>query len=143
MAITLSTWSFETASRLLGVGVDAEKVQRFESLGETGASALPLVFSKREALHNQNLERPATGFCMGFCCKEAFFKALGEPYDFTECEIFPRLQKRHTFSPIEITIGKDLQARHHLVRAVCFFDGTGLDNEEMVAVVYLFGNREA
>ena len=141
MAITLSTWSFEAASRLLGVGVDAEKVQRFESLGKPGDPALPLVFSKKEALHNQNLECPAIGFCMCFCCKEAFFKALGEPYDFTECEVFPEPQKRHTFSPLEITIGKDLQAHHHIDRAVCFFDENGVDDEEMVAVVYLFGNR--
>jgi phosphopantetheinyl transferase (holo-ACP synthase) len=31
---------------------------------------------------------PARGLCAAFCVKEAMRKALGRPFDFTECEFF-------------------------------------------------------
>ena len=140
MAMTLSTWSFKSTARLFGIGVDAEKVQRFSHLGKGGEPVLPFVFSKREVLHNQDLDRPEIGFCMCFCCKEAVLKALGAPYNFPECEIFPEPEQSRAFSPIEIRIGEELKSHYRIARGFCFFNENSLDGGEIVAVVYLFWN---
>jgi phosphopantetheinyl transferase (holo-ACP synthase) len=141
MAMTLSTWSFETASCLHGLGVDCEKVRRFDNLQNEGDHPLPFVFSKKEVLHNRSLENPAQGFCMCFCCKEAVFKAIGEPYNFSECEIFPVLEKEHTFSPIEISMSTALRNQCGVDRGLCLWDINNVDEQEMVTVVYLFRER--
>jgi phosphopantetheinyl transferase (holo-ACP synthase) len=141
MAITLSTWSFETSSRLLGVGVDSEKVHRFDNLQEDGEHPLPFVFSKKEVVHNRTLKRPSAGFCMCFCCKEAVLKAIGAPYNFSECEIFPPQEKEHTFSPIEISMSEQLKYDYGIDTGVCVCDENSLNDEEIIAVVYLFRDR--
>lgn len=138
MAITLSTWSFETSSRLVGIGVDSEKVHRFDNLQENDEHPLPFVFSKKEVVHNRTLTRPATGFCMCFCCKEAVLKAVGGPYNFPDCEIFATLQKEHTFSPIEISMSETFKNDFGVGTGVCLFDKNSLNDEEIIAVVYLF-----
>jgi phosphopantetheinyl transferase (holo-ACP synthase) len=141
MGITSSTWSFETSSCLLGVGVDCEKVHRFDNLQNGDEHPLPFVFSKKEVLYNRTLKSPSQGFCMCFCCKEAVLKAIGEPYDFSDCEIFPRQEKEHTFLPIEITISERLKNHHGVTRGICLFDENDSSEKEMVAVVYLFRDR--
>ncbi len=70
---------------LAGVGIDAERVERF---GKLGAGAVPWrhVYSPREAAHLASLPEAALAFCAVFCIKEAVCKALGERYRFPECE---------------------------------------------------------
>ncbi len=46
-----------------------------------------MVFSAREVEYINRLADPAFGFCAAFCCKEAVFKALGQPINFVECEL--------------------------------------------------------
>lgn len=47
-----------------------------------------MVFSEKELEHIRTLDDRPLGFCASFCCKEAFFKAVGVPINFTECELF-------------------------------------------------------
>jgi len=35
------------------------------------------------------LSDPAAGLCAAFCVKEAMYKAIGLPYNFTDCEYLP------------------------------------------------------
>jgi hypothetical protein len=65
-------------------------------------------------------------------------KAIGEPYNFSECEIFPRQEKEHTFSPIEISMSVTLKKHYGVDRGICVFDENDLDEKEIVAIVYLF-----
>jgi phosphopantetheinyl transferase (holo-ACP synthase) len=74
-----------TTLRLAGVGVDAERIERFEKFA-AGAPPWRYVYSPAEAAHLASLPRAAEAFCAAFCCKEALCKALGERYPFPECE---------------------------------------------------------
>ena len=80
------TWHCRSASRLLACGVDAERIERFEELSGRELP-WPMVFSPGEASHNRGLPDPAEGFCAAFCCKEAVFKAIEQPFRFTDCEL--------------------------------------------------------
>jgi len=70
---------------LAGVGIDAERIERFAKLA-AGAPRWRHVYSQAEADHLASLDRAQLRFCAAFCCKEAVLKALGERYPFTECE---------------------------------------------------------
>lgn len=70
---------------LAGVGVDAERIERFEKLA-AGAPRWRHVYAQDEAEHLSSLDQAALRFCAAFCCKEAVLKALGGRYPFTECE---------------------------------------------------------
>jgi len=70
---------------LAGVGIDAERIERFARLA-AGAPRWRHVFSPGEAEHLAAQPRAEIAFCAAFCCKEALLKALGERYPFTECE---------------------------------------------------------
>lgn len=96
---------------LLGVGVDAEQVARFER--HASGRRLRHVFSEREADHLESLPRPALALCAVFCIKEAVCKALGERYPFPECECLLRPgepEQRLVLSP-------GLRERHGLAAA--------------------------
>ncbi len=70
-----------------GIGIDAEQVSRFEKFA-AGERPWRLVYSAREVLHLAAQAQAARAFCAAFCCKEAFYKALGEFYSFPEFECF-------------------------------------------------------
>ncbi|NTU60647.1 MAG: 4'-phosphopantetheinyl transferase superfamily protein [Deltaproteobacteria bacterium] len=103
--MTSSTWTSETALRLIGCGVDAERPERFEKLGAV-RKPWRLVYSEREVAHAQGLADPAQGYCAAFCCKEAVVKALEESFPFPECEVFYREDETAT-----IRLSDDLAAR--------------------------------
>lgn len=79
--------SFKTSASMLGCGIDSEHVERFARLELEGNEPPPLVYSQNEINHCFTLKDSFIGFCVAFCCKEAIFKALQEPYDFTCCEL--------------------------------------------------------
>ena len=83
--MTSSTWTSDERATLLGVGIDAERVDRFERSRPTG-NPLPLVFSDREVEHATVSSEPAAALCAAWCFKEALFKALGRPFDPREAE---------------------------------------------------------
>jgi phosphopantetheinyl transferase (holo-ACP synthase) len=96
---------------------------------------LPMVFSRKEVVHIRTLPDKALGFCSSFCCKEAVFKALGVPFNFTECELFfiPGQQLQRpvlSFSQQNALLVSDCTAGF-------FSPQTG----EQVVVVHLFGRR--
>ncbi len=70
---------------LQGIGVDAEQVARFEKIA-AAASSWRHVYSAREVAHLTAQPHAAQAFCIAFCCKEAFCKALGSTYSFPEFE---------------------------------------------------------
>ena len=74
------------AAELLGCGIDAERTERFTKLLQQ-ERPWPLVFTPREVVHACALPDPAEAFCAAFCCKEALFKALPRPFNFTDCEL--------------------------------------------------------
>ena len=94
-----------------------------------------MVFSRKEVEHIRTLPDKALGFCSSFCCKEAVFKALGVPFNFTECELFfiPGQQLQRpvlSFSQQNTLLVSDCTAGF-------FSPQTG----EQVVVVHLFGRR--
>ena len=85
MATTFRRWTIDAPLRLAGCGVDAERADRFAAMvGESG-HPFPFVFSWREIAFARANKQPAACLAASFCCKEAVLKALGEPYDFTQC----------------------------------------------------------
>ena len=81
------TFSSESDRTLIGCGVDGETIARFSCYVDQN-DPLPMVFSRKEVEHIRTLPDKALGFCSSFCCKEAVFKALDFPFNFTECELF-------------------------------------------------------
>jgi len=69
----------------LGVGVDAERIERFRASGNA-KNPLPLVISDREFERASVQPDPASALCASFCFKEALFKAVGAPFDPLEAE---------------------------------------------------------
>ena len=61
---------------LLGCGVDAEAIDRFETI-PASERAWHLVFTEAELAHCHALPRPALGLCVAFCCKESLCKGIG------------------------------------------------------------------
>lgn len=130
--MTSSTWTFESPLRLIGCGVDAERPSRFEKLRDV-ERPWHLVYSEREGRHVRTLADQALGYCAAFCCKEAVMKALEEAFPFPECEVFyepdrgvkvalsPRLARRSGVRATEVRLSHPAP-------------------DELLAVVYLFGN---
>jgi len=103
---------------LRGIGLDAEQVARFEKLA-AGGHTWRHVYSAREARHLAAQPQAARAFCAAFCCKEAFFKALGEAYAFPEFEclyisgapeqefvLAPGFKARHGLEEVRVRIGE-------------------------------------
>jgi phosphopantetheinyl transferase (holo-ACP synthase) len=99
-----------------GIGLDAEQVARFEKFA-AGERPWRLVYSAREAGHLAAQPQAARAFCAAFCCKEAFYKALGEFYSFPEFEclyrpgvpeqefvLAPGLKERHGIEEVRVRI---------------------------------------
>lgn len=127
------TFSSESSLRLLGCGVDAERIGRF--VGLSVRDAWPLVFTPNELSHIRFLPDQAEGFCASFCFKEAFFKAIGEPYNFTECELLlepEALIQPHTIS---VELCGQYGIRDSEVRILRPASG------ELLALVHLFGEQ--
>jgi phosphopantetheinyl transferase (holo-ACP synthase) len=123
---------------LHGVGVDAERVERFERLA-ADRRFWRRICSPREAGHLASQAQPALAFCAAFCCKEAFFKALGEPLSFPECACF----HRPGASEPELVVSPRIMERHGLGAARARFHERFLgERGECVVEVHLIWGRE-
>jgi phosphopantetheinyl transferase (holo-ACP synthase) len=100
---TLSTWSFELPGRLIGCGVDAERVDRFRPEASGQRRPWELVFTGREVSHCDALDRPELGLCAAFCCKEAIIKAVGVPIDYRHCELLFRPARGPQQQPVALS----------------------------------------
>lgn len=114
--------------------MDAETIARFSRYADQN-DPLPMVFSRKEVQHIRNLPDKALGLCSSFCCKEAVYKALGSPFNFTECELFfiPGLHIQRpvlSFPQQPGVLITDCTAKFLSIRA-----------GEQVVVVHLFGRR--
>lgn len=95
-----------------------------------------MVFSTAEINHIRTLHDQAIGFCASFCCKEATYKALGRPMNFTECELLYNPEK-HLQRPT-VSLQDDNNNPSIGDCTVEFFHSRP---EELVAIVHLFGRR--
>lgn len=86
--MTSLTWNYKTSLNLIACGIDAERVERFNSIVNSDKYPMPFIFSKEEIKHINQLSAPAKGFCAAFCSKEAFYKAISAHYNFCDCELF-------------------------------------------------------
>jgi phosphopantetheine--protein transferase-like protein len=84
--MTSSTKRCEDAP-LVGCGVDCEAIARFEPMLTADEHPMPFVFTRAEVDRARALPSPARALCACFCAKEAVFKALSAPYNFTDCEL--------------------------------------------------------
>jgi len=115
--------------------VDAERTARFAALDIRRDRPLPFVFSAREVYFLRRARNVPLGLCASFCCKESVFKALGAPYNFTDCEFL--YAGEPGFVPIRLARGL---CREHRIRrgvAIVRVAGRGV-RAEVVVVVYLF-----
>jgi len=129
-------WSTQTNLRLLGCGIDSEKFARFAGSAFEEPHPMPLVFSRREVAHARTLPDPAMGLCACFCSKEAMFKALGEPYDFTRCELFPDRWGQRA----ELRLGEELCRQYGIAESSASVRSELEEEGETVVVVYIFGD---
>ena len=89
--MTSYTWRSNTDRIIIGCGVDAERIARFERFTDESPPPMPFVFTEGEIQHACAGSNAATRLCLCFTCKEALFKALGTPFDYTLCELLPHL----------------------------------------------------
>lgn len=135
--MTSSTWSFESTRPLFSCGIDAERIDRFAGMADR-TDPMPLVFTPREIEHSRGDEHPAEVLCVCFCAKEAVLKALGTPYDLTDCEVFPA----GTGSSTEIFLSGDLAGEHGvLTKGLLEYRHCG-GSDEIVACAYLFSEED-
>jgi phosphopantetheine--protein transferase-like protein len=126
-----STRRCEPSAPLLGCGVDCEEIARFAPMLAAEAHPMPLVFTRAEVDHSRTTPFPARALCASFCAKEAIFKAIGGPYDFTDCELF--LSPDDT---AELRLSPSLAAEHGIgATEVEIFDVEETDGAVMVVVV--------
>jgi len=131
-----------------GIGIDAEQVSRFEKFA-AGERPWRLVYSAREAQYLAAQPQAARAFCAAFCCKEAFYKALGEFYPFPEFEclyragapgqefvLAPGLKERHGIGEVRVSIDEQFLGERgefvvevHLIRTA----GSYLDTLQVAA----------
>jgi phosphopantetheinyl transferase (holo-ACP synthase) len=135
METTSSTWSFSSSRRLIACGIDSERIDRFRGWASEPARAPSFVFTGREIGHACGLADAALGLCASFCCKEAVFKALGGPYDFTDCEFFMNEDEE----PARIHLSEGLRSKHRVREALAAVRRERLEAGELIVVAYLLG----
>ncbi len=118
---------------LLSTGIDIECIDRFADLEQDPGHPMPFVFTEQEIAHARGLADPRQGLCASFCCKEALFKALGEPYEFTDCELLWHTD-RQSASP---TLSPELMARYRIDQVHAKIQPNPLDHRELVVAVVL------
>ena len=92
-----------------------------------------MVFTRRELSHARASAAPAEALCAAFCAKEALFKALGIPVEYTDGELL--LQGRGEDQRLELAPA--LRAAHGIARSKALIRWP--NEQECLAVVYLFG----
>jgi phosphopantetheinyl transferase (holo-ACP synthase) len=71
----------------VGCGIDSEIIERFAAFSKDD-HPLPLVFTEKETAYARASATPELMLAVSFCCKEAVVKAIGIPYNYTDCELF-------------------------------------------------------
>jgi len=134
--MTSSTRSCEPRPPVAGCGVDCEAVARFAPMLANDDHPMPLAFTRAEVDRARRSPSPARTLCACFCAKEALFKALGAPYNFTDCELIldaddgaelrlaPSLTAEHGIGSATIKIS-DIEGADGVVMAVVVLFGTG------------------
>ena len=135
MEMSSSTRRFDADAPLTGCGVDVEATTRFLWVAESETPVLPFVFSQREWLHARHQADPTRALCISFSCKEALRKALGRPFNFTECEVFPETtdETRDWEGCLQLASTKEFKG----LRASAHAFLNPLSREEMVTAVFL------
>jgi phosphopantetheinyl transferase (holo-ACP synthase) len=136
MVIISSMWRIKGDEDLIGCGIDSEHIVRFTKWGTDRKEASPFVFSEKELDYFFTLDDPAIGLCTSFCSKEALFKALEQPFDYTSCELFwhPSL-KEH-----KLILDDKLRNRHCISKVKTELKIT--TGGECIIVVYLIGKKK-
>jgi phosphopantetheine--protein transferase-like protein len=120
---------------LIGAGVDAERIARFEKLA-AGGRVWRHVYSPREVQQLTAQAQAARAFCAAFCAKEALCKALGGAYPFQECECLQLCGVAEQ----QLVLSPQLRASRGLGGArVRFHESLWPERGECVAEVQLFG----
>lgn len=78
----LSTQSYNSSFPLKSCGIDIEDSDRFDKWAETPP---PFIYSADEIELAKQFDDPKPFLSAAFSLKEALFKALREPYNFTDC----------------------------------------------------------
>jgi 4'-phosphopantetheinyl transferase EntD len=122
-------WSYRTHNTLVACGIDSEQKNR---LLPWKNEPPPFIFSPKEIAYYANHPEPLTGLCFSFCCKEAVFKALKEPFNFIDCELF-----WDSVQPVQnVILTIQLKNQFHIKESIAYTEIRG--DEECVAAVYLF-----
>jgi phosphopantetheinyl transferase (holo-ACP synthase) len=116
---------------LQGCGIDSEKILRFERAACENGHPFPFVFSKAETDHCRRLSNPVQGFCAAFCCKEALRKAIGAPYNFTDCEALFDERGR----TVSLRLAEGLKREACIGEVLADVITNPLDSGEMIVVV--------
>ena len=135
MAMQFSRLTFDSSAPLAGVGIDAEHPSRF-STALNGESPFPFVFSNNEISIARSSADPAQHLCSAFCCKEAFFKAVGTPFNFNEVEI----ERTETGCWIPLRISQSILHECTISKAFGWIEIAGSD--EIVAIVITLSDHE-
>lgn len=133
MATTSLTWTFSSCCRLVSCGIDSERVGRFRRWSKDGSAFLPFVFTKKERSRCRRLSNPAAGLCAAFCVKEALYKALGRPYNFTDCEFLLGRGRASGSLAVSRGLARDLRGTVPVAKILRPARG------HLTAVVYLLG----
>jgi phosphopantetheine--protein transferase-like protein len=131
--MTSSTSRSDPPAPILGCGVDCEAVARFAPMLAADDHPMPLVFTGAEVDHARRAPCPARALCACFCAKEALFKALGGPYEFTDCELFLRAG-----DAAELRLAPALVSEHGIASATVEVSDVKEKDGVVMAIVRLY-----
>ncbi len=94
---------------------------------------MPFVFTRKERSRCRRLSDPAAGLCAAFCVKEALYKAIGRPYNFTDCEFLPGRGRASGSLAVSRRLALDLRGAVPVAKILRPVQG------HVTAVVYLLG----
>ena len=137
MEMTSSTWRSSGRGKLIGCGVDVESVDRFQQVAENDDHPMPFVFTVEELEHARSRKEPARALCIAFSCKEALRKALPEPYNYTECEVFPDFDAEGDICDGPLHLSLSALSGERLAAAMRTMVNP-MNRNEMITSVYVF-----
>lgn len=127
--------SFDLVGPLLGAGIDAERVERFQAVAARPAG-WEVAFAPREIEAALRHPEPARALCAAFCCKEALYKCLRQPYNYPDCVLGYQPGQRDYELQLSGRLGEELRAAQ--AHAAVWPEDEG---REMVALVLVASRR--